>query len=73
MYRVLRNFTDLQDQGYFYREGDIFPRDGLKVNRKRLSELSSNKNRQKTQLIEKISDNTKEKFKDSISDKDDNV
>ena len=66
MYLVLKNFTDLQDQGHFYRAGDIFPRDGLKVNRKRLSELSSTKNRQKIPLIEKVSnDANREKSEDN--------
>lgn len=59
MYRVLKDFTDLQDNGHFYHVGDIFPHDDLKVDRKRLSELSSSKNRQGVPLIEKMPDNEK--------------
>ena len=52
MYKVLKHFTDLQDKGYPYNEGDIFPRDGLVVSEARLKELSSTNNRRKTKLIE---------------------
>ena len=52
MYKVLKHFTDLQDKGYPYNEGDIFPRDGLVVSEARLKELSSTNNRRKEILIE---------------------
>lgn len=53
-YRVIKFFTDLQDNSYKYNVGDIFPRDGLKVTQKRFAELASSKNRQHTPLIKKI-------------------
>ena len=53
MYKVIRHFTDLQDNGYTYNEGDTFPHDGLSVTKERIIELSSNKNRQKKPLIQK--------------------
>lgn len=50
-YKVIHAFTDLQDFNHIYRVGDIFPRSGMKVSDERLSELSSNKNKQKKALI----------------------
>lgn len=53
-YRVIKFFTDLQDNSYKYNVGDIFPREGLRVTQKRFAELASSKNRQRTPLIKKI-------------------
>ena len=53
-YEVIKYFTDLQDNDYEYNVGDVFPREGLKVNDDRLKELSTNKNRQRTPLIKPI-------------------
>lgn len=53
-YRVVKFFTDLQDNNYKYNAGDIFPRKGLKVSEERLAELSGYNNRQHKPLIEKI-------------------
>jgi len=53
-YKVVRFFTDLQDNGFAYNPGDKFPRDGKEVTETRLKELSSVNNRQGKILIEKI-------------------
>ena len=53
MYRVIRHFTDLQDNGYPYLEGDVYPRDGLSVTKERIAELSGKRNKQKRPLIQK--------------------
>lgn len=53
-YRVIKFFTDLQDSNYAYEVGSIYPRDGLEPTKKRIAELSSDKNRQGVPLIEKI-------------------
>lgn len=53
MYRVIRFFTDMQDNDYPYNEGDTFPRDGLTVSKSRIAELSGPNNRQKEPLIQK--------------------
>ena len=45
MYRVTKYFTDLQDNGYAYNEGDTFPRDGVTVTADRIKELSTSANR----------------------------
>lgn len=53
-YKVVNPFEDLQDGRHKYQPGDTFPRDGLKVSRKRLAELSSEKNKQNRPLIEAV-------------------
>lgn len=56
MYKVLAYFEDLQDNRHPYNEGDIFPREGLTVTDERLSELSSENNKRKIQLIAFVED-----------------
>ena len=53
-YRVLKYFTDLQDNDYAYHAGDLFPREGLAVAEERLTELSTNQNKRGTPLIEAV-------------------
>lgn len=53
-YRVLKYFTDLQDNRHAYHVGETFPREGLEVSSERLVELSSDKNKRGIPLIEKI-------------------
>lgn len=54
MYKVLRYFTDLQDNNHPYKAGDEFPRKGLNVTAERLKELSTAKNRRGIPVIEEI-------------------
>lgn len=56
MYRVIKAFVDLQDNNHKYDVGDTYPRKGLNVLPSRIKELASNKNLQKTPLIEEIPD-----------------
>lgn len=60
MYRVIKHFVDLQDNNYKYDVGDTYPRKGLNVLQSRINELASNKNLQKTPLIEEIPEKVKE-------------
>lgn len=53
-YRVIKYFTDLQDNRHAYKAGDIFPREGMTVSQDRLDELSSSNNRQHRPLIEAV-------------------
>ena len=50
-YRVIKFFTDLQDNNYAYNVGDEYPRQGLKVSDARIKELSGSHNKQHTPLI----------------------
>ena len=60
MYRVIKHFVDLQDNNYKYDVGDTYPRKGLNVLQSRINELASNKNLQKTPLVEEIPEKAKE-------------
>lgn len=53
MYKVIKHFTDLQDNNYAYHVGDDFPREGVTVTPERLEELSGDKNRRGIPVIEK--------------------
>lgn len=61
MYKVLVYFTDLQDNGYPYNEGDAFPRFGLSVSENRLKELSTTNNRRGIQLIQLVEQGVEQK------------
>ncbi len=58
MYKVIKYFTDLQDKGHAYNEGDVYPRVGLEPSPERIKELSGKKNKRKEPLIIEVSDPT---------------
>ena len=51
MYKVIKHFTDLQDNNFAYNVGDEYPRKNLSVLPSRIKELASDKNRQGEPLI----------------------
>ena len=59
MYKVIKSFTDLQDNNYVYYVGDTFPHNGVEVDAGRIAELSSDKNRLGVPLIEEIAEKPK--------------
>ena len=59
MYRVIKSFTDLQDNNYAYSVGDTFPHNGVEVGAERIAELASDKNLQGVPLIEGVAEKTK--------------
>lgn len=60
-YKVIKNFKDLEDNEHVYiANKDIYPRDGLEPTKKRVKELTSNKNKIGEILIEKLEENNKE-------------
>lgn len=59
MYKVIKSFTDLQDNNYAYYVGDTFPHNGVEVEAERIAELASDKNRLCVPLIEEISEKPK--------------
>lgn len=59
MYRVIKAFTDLQDNNHKYHTGEQFPRDGVKVSKSRLEELLSNRNRRHEPMIEEVAEEEK--------------
>lgn len=54
MYEVIKKFTDLQDGYYVYNVGDTYPHKGYTPSKERITELATDKNRQKTPLIAEI-------------------
>ena len=59
MYKVIKSFTDLQDNNYAYSVGDTFPHNGVEVGAERIAELASDKNRLGVPLIEEIAEKPK--------------
>ena len=68
MYKVNMFFTDLQDNRYAYKAGDVFPRNGLEVSDDRLNELSSNHNRRGIPLISLVEEETTEPVEDEAEE-----
>ena len=54
MYKVIKLFTDLQDDNFKYEVGDEYPRVGLEVTDERIAELSGKNNKQGVPLIKKV-------------------
>ena len=59
MYKVIKSFTDLQDNNHAYSVGDTFPHNGVEVDAERIAELESDKNRLGVPLIEKVAEKPK--------------
>ena len=49
-----KEWHDLQDGGYVYKQGDAFPREGLEVSEERIKELSTINNKLGEVLIQKV-------------------
>lgn len=69
MYKVIKFFEDLQDNGRPYNEGDVFPYGDKVVSKERINELLTNRNRRRTPLIVEVAEETvkpKKKNKKSV-------
>ena len=53
-YKVIKYFTDLQDNRHPYNVGDIYPREGVKPSDDRIAELAGSENKQGCPLIELV-------------------
>lgn len=60
-YKVIKYFTDMQDNDFEYNEGDVYPRKDLSVLPSRIKELSTTQNRRKEILIVEVPDEEKPK------------
>ena len=67
MFRVIKHFTDMQDNNFAYDVGDEYPRKGVSVLPSRIKELAGNKNRQGVPLIEEIPEKVEEPKKEKKS------
>ena len=54
MYKVIRAFTDLQDNFHSYKVGDVYPRKGFEPSAERIAELSGRNNLQGKPLIQLV-------------------
>lgn len=54
MYKVIKDFVDLQDCNFPYKVGDVFPHNGKEVTENRLNELAGKDNKQGQPLIKLI-------------------
>lgn len=61
MYKVIKFFTDMQDDNFVYNIGDIFPRENKSVTDERIEELATSKNRRGEPLIKKVASPKKPK------------
>lgn len=59
MYKVIKAFTDLQDNSYAYKENDTYPRKGYEVLPSRIKELSTTANRRGEALIVEVEEKKK--------------
>lgn len=71
MYKVIKHFTDLQDNNFAYQVGDEYPRKGMSVLPSRIRELATDKNRQGVPLIEEIPEKVEEPKKKKSVEKTD--
>lgn len=60
-YRVIKDFTDLQDDNHVYHAGDTFPRKGADVDNARLMELSTDANKRGEALLEVVGEDVSDK------------
>lgn len=68
MYKAISYFKDMKDNMHPYNPGDTFPRDGLKVDAKRLEELSTDKNRRGKPVIELVKEKKKAEEKPEVKE-----
>ena len=69
MFKVIKYFEDLQDNGRPYNEGDVFPYGDKGVSKERINELLTDQNRRRTPLIVEVAEETvkpKKKNKKSV-------
>lgn len=65
MYKVIKYFTDLQDNNFEYKVGDVYPHKGYEVLPSRVRELASERNLQGVPLIKEIEEERTKKDKKS--------
>lgn len=68
MYKVIKFFTDLQDNSHPYNVGDSFPRKGVTVTEARLAELSGSGNLQGVPLIQFVEKKPAKKAKKPVEE-----
>ena len=70
MYKVIKSFTDLQDNNHAYFVGDTFPHNSAEIAAERIAELASDKNLQGVPLIEEVVEKPKRTRKNKTTNRD---
>lgn len=66
-YRVIKDFTDLEDDNYVYKKDDPFPRTG-RAKKARIDELLGTDNKRGEPLIEEVKEDEKKEESDKEAD-----
>lgn len=56
VFKVVKDFCDIKDNRHVYRTGDVFPRDGVTADDKRIAELASTDNMRGEILIKAVAE-----------------
>lgn len=67
-YKVVKAFSDLQDNRHLYNVGDTFPHRGVEVSEDRLKELSGSSNKLGTPLIKEVKPKSKTTKKKKVKE-----
>ena len=71
-YKVITEFTDLQDNNHYYQKNDYYPHAGKKLKeipKERIQELSTKNNKRNMILIEAVEEEKTEEKKDEAVEK----
>lgn len=60
VYRVIKAFSDGQDDMHVYNVGDTYPREGARPSKERINGLLGMENKQRTPLIEVVPEEVQE-------------
>lgn len=63
MYKVIYKFADVEDGLHVYNVGDTYPREGVKVSGRRITELATCNNKIGRILIEEVKSKPKKSAK----------
>lgn len=68
-YKVIKYFTDLQDNNFAYHVGDTYPREGKDVSPSRIAELAGSDNKRGIPLIELVKSATPKAKAETVEEK----
>ena len=72
-FKVIKYFTDLQDNNHAYEVDSTYPREGLNVLPSRIRELAGSNNRRGEPLIVEVEEPKNKKTTEKVSDETESV
>lgn len=63
-YNVLETFKETNHGGIVYKKGDTYPKEGQKTSKKRIEELTTDKNKYKRPFLEEVKEDEGQKKDD---------